>query len=103
MQFAAMHYTGVTARLFMLWVVVCSATQSMLGHLPAEVLQVNVVGEMGVKFREQLEWCLRLETLGSRMCSLILGLADDRVHLAVWRRPPGDFRCCRMNIGPFRI
>jgi hypothetical protein len=34
-------------------------------------------------FREQVERCLCLMTFGSRICGLNLGLADDRVHLAV--------------------
>jgi hypothetical protein len=26
-------------------------------------------------------WCSHLETSGSRLCDLVLGLADDQVHL----------------------
>jgi hypothetical protein len=35
------------------------------------------------KFREQAEWCLHLDILGWRICGLILGSTDDRVHLAI--------------------
>jgi hypothetical protein len=55
----------------------------MLGHLPTEVLRAHVVGVMVVKFWEQAEWCLCLETFGSRIRDLILGPVDDRAHLAV--------------------
>jgi hypothetical protein len=42
MWFTVAHYTGV----------VCSTAQSVLGHLPTEVLQADVMGEIVVKFRE---------------------------------------------------
>jgi hypothetical protein len=38
---------------------------------------------MVAKFREQAERCLHLENSGSRICDLILGPVDDRVHSAV--------------------
>jgi hypothetical protein len=41
------------------------------------------MGEIVVKFQEYAEWCLHLENFGSRICGLILGPVDDRVHLAV--------------------
>jgi hypothetical protein len=62
---------------------VSSATQSLLGRLPTEVLHADVVGEMVVKFWEQVEPCLCLETFSSRICGIILVLVDDQVHLAV--------------------
>jgi hypothetical protein len=62
---------------------VCSNAQSVLGHLPTEVRQADVMREIVVKFWEQAEWCLRLDTLGWRICGLILGSTDDRVHLAI--------------------
>jgi hypothetical protein len=44
---------------------------------------VDVVGEMLTKFYEQTEQCLRLKNSSSRVCNLILGLADDRVRPTV--------------------
>jgi hypothetical protein len=67
-------------RLSTLWAAVSSAAQSVLGHLPVEVFQVDVVGEMVVKYQEQMERWLYLETSGSRVYDLILGPTDDWVH-----------------------
>jgi hypothetical protein len=50
MLFAAAHYTGVATRLSALRVAVFSTAQSVLGHLPTEVLQADVMWEMVVKF-----------------------------------------------------
>jgi hypothetical protein len=77
MWFAATYHTEVAMHLALLWVVVSSAAQSMLGHLPPEVLQEDAVGEMATKFWEQGEQCSHLEDSGSRICDLILGLAGD--------------------------
>jgi hypothetical protein len=44
---------------------------------------VDVVGEMVVKFWELAKRCRQFETSGSRVYDLILGPADDWVHLAV--------------------
>jgi hypothetical protein len=43
--------------LAMLWVVVSSITQPVLGHLPVEVFYMDVVGEMVAMFWEQVERC----------------------------------------------
>jgi hypothetical protein len=83
MRFATACHTKVAMRLAVLWAVVSSAAQSMLGRLPTKVFQADVVGEMAVKFRDQVEQCSRLEDSGSRICDLILGPTDDRVSLAV--------------------
>jgi hypothetical protein len=63
MQFVATHYTGVVMRLSTLWVAVSLATQFVLGCLPVDISQMNVVVEMVAKFQEWAEWCLRLEGL----------------------------------------
>jgi hypothetical protein len=55
----------------------------MLGCLPAEVFQVDVVGEMAAKFQEQVERFLRIEDSSSRIYDLILRPTDDIVSLAV--------------------
>jgi hypothetical protein len=39
------------------------------------------VREMVARFQERAEWCSHLKTSSSRVCDLVLGLADDRVHL----------------------
>jgi hypothetical protein len=57
------------------------AAQSILGCLPIDISQASVVGEMIVRFQERAEWCSRLETSGSRVCDLLLGPTDGRVHL----------------------
>jgi hypothetical protein len=51
--------------------------------LPIEAFQPDILGEMLAKFYEQGEWCLRIESFVSRVCNLILGLANDRVWLTV--------------------
>jgi hypothetical protein len=60
---------------------VSSTTQSMLGRLPAEVFQVDVVGEMAAKFQEQVERFLRIEDSSSRIYDLILRPTSDIVSL----------------------
>jgi hypothetical protein len=44
----------------------------MLGRSPNEGFRVEVVDEMLIEFREQVEWCLRLETSDMRICDMIL-------------------------------
>jgi hypothetical protein len=51
-------------------------------RLLIDVSQVGVVREMAASFHERAEWCSRLETSGSRVCDLVLGPMDGRVHLA---------------------
>jgi hypothetical protein len=42
---------------------------------------MGVVGEIVVRFYERVEQCSRPETYGSRVCNLVIGPTDDRVHL----------------------
>jgi hypothetical protein len=63
-------------RLSALWAAVSLATQSILGWLPVVAPQAGVVGEMVVRFEERGEWFSCLETFGSRVRDLILGLVD---------------------------
>jgi hypothetical protein len=79
MQFGAAYHTEVAMWLVVLWAVVSSVAQFILGCLPADVFHAEVVGEMVTKFQEQAEQCLHLEDSGSRVYNLILGSADDRV------------------------
>jgi hypothetical protein len=81
MQFAAARHTEVAMQLSVLWAVVYSTTQSILRHLPIDVSQVGVVGEMVARFQERVKWCPRLETSGSRVCDLVLGPMSDQIHL----------------------
>jgi hypothetical protein len=60
-----------------------AAGRSVLGRLPSEVFQVDVVGDMVKKFQERAEWCSHLRDSGSRVCDLILGPTDDRVCLTI--------------------
>jgi hypothetical protein len=81
--FAAAHYTGVAIRLF------CSRWQCVrplslcLGAWPLKSSRWMSWGEMVVKFWEQVEQCSCLKTFGLRICDLILGLADEWVHLTI--------------------
>jgi hypothetical protein len=68
-------------RLSALWVAVTLAAQSILGCMLIGVSQAGVVGEMVARFQERAEWCSRLETSSSRVCDLVLGPIDGRVHL----------------------
>jgi hypothetical protein len=68
-------------RLSALWVPVSLAVESILWRLPIDVSQVGVVGEMVARFQKSVEWCSHLEASCSRVCDLILGLADGRAHL----------------------
>jgi hypothetical protein len=77
MRFAATHYNGVAMQLSTLWAAVSLAAQFVVGHLPIEAFQAEIVGEMVAKLREQAEQCSRLETFGLRVCDLVLGIAGD--------------------------
>jgi hypothetical protein len=46
------HQLRLAARLSALWVAVSLASQLVLGHLPIDVPQVGVVGEMPIQFWE---------------------------------------------------
>jgi hypothetical protein len=39
------------------------------------------MGEIVARFEERGEWCSHLETSGSRVCDIILGLADGQVPM----------------------
>jgi hypothetical protein len=63
MQFTTALYTMVAIWIATLWVTVSLAAQFVLGGLPAEVYQVDVVGEMLAKLWERVERCLHLKDL----------------------------------------
>jgi hypothetical protein len=52
MRLAAAHHTEVAMRLSTLWAVVSLVAQYILGHLPINVSQASVVGEMVARFQE---------------------------------------------------
>jgi hypothetical protein len=52
MRFVAAHHTDVAMRLSGLWVAVSLATQSVLGCLPIDVSQSDVMREMVARFQE---------------------------------------------------
>jgi hypothetical protein len=52
MRFAGAHHTEVAMRLSAMWVVVSLATQSILGCLPIDVSQSDVMGGMVTRFQE---------------------------------------------------
>jgi hypothetical protein len=52
----------------------------MVGRLPTEAFQADIVGKILVMFWEQVERFLRLENSGLRVCNLILRPADERVQ-----------------------
>jgi hypothetical protein len=83
MRFAATSHIEMPMRLVALREAVSSPPQSVPGCSPTEALQVDVVGEMLTRFREQVERCLRLESSRSRVCDLILGPADDLVWATI--------------------
>jgi hypothetical protein len=83
MCFAATQHTKVATRLSAVWVVVSLAALSILGHLPVDVSQAGVVGEMVGQFWERAEWCLRLEATGLEVCDLVLGPGDGQARPTV--------------------
>jgi hypothetical protein len=83
MRFIVAHPTGVAMRLSTLWAAMSLAAQSILGHLPADVSHVDVVGGKVDRFQERAEQCSHLKNSSSRVYDLVLGSADDRVHLVV--------------------
>jgi hypothetical protein len=83
MRFAAACHTEMAMQLAVLRAAVSSATQPVLGRLPTEAFQADVMGVMLAHFWEQVERCLRLENSSSRVCNLTLGPAHDRVQLTI--------------------
>jgi hypothetical protein len=81
MRLVTAHHIEVAMRHSVLWVVVSLAAQSILGRSPIDVSHEVVVGKMVVRFQEQAEWCSYLKTSGLRVCDLVIGPVDDRVHL----------------------
>jgi hypothetical protein len=81
MHFAVARHIEVATRLFALWVVVSLAAQSILRHLPSDVSQAGVVGEIVVQFWERADWCSRLEDGGLEVYDLVLGPASDQTCL----------------------
>jgi hypothetical protein len=79
MCFAVACHTKMAMQLAALWVAMSLAAQSVLGRSSTEAFQVDVVGKMLAKFREQEERCLRLVDSVSRVCIRILGTTDDQV------------------------
>jgi hypothetical protein len=62
MQFAAAYHTEVAMRLVVLWAVVSSVAQFILGCLPADVFHAEVVGS---KSRRSSACILRILARGS--------------------------------------
>jgi hypothetical protein len=78
------------------WAAVSLAAQSILGCLPIDASPTGVVGEMVVKFQEGAEWCSHLETSGSEVYDLALGLVDGRAHpIALLEEVAGRLRAMR--------
>jgi hypothetical protein len=81
MRFAMAQHTKVAMQLFMLWVAMSLAAQSIFERLPIDASQAGVVVEMAVRFLERAKCCSRLKTFGSKVCDLVLGPVDGRVHV----------------------
>jgi hypothetical protein len=77
MHFVVSQHTEVATWLSALWAVVSLAALSILGPLPIDASQEDVVGEKITRFWEQAEWCSRLETFGSKVYDLVHGSVAD--------------------------
>jgi hypothetical protein len=56
------------------------AVEEQCEHLVHKLTLLNLRGS--ARFQERAEWCSCPETFGSRVCDLVLGPANGRVHLA---------------------
>jgi hypothetical protein len=81
MHFVVARHTKVATRLSTLCATVSLAAQSILGHLPIDVPQAGVVGEIVVRFQEQASWCSRLKVAGQEICDLVLGSTGEQTCL----------------------
>jgi hypothetical protein len=73
MRAATLHHTGVVRELTMLRATVSSTTELVLGCLPGETSQVEVMNMLTTKFHEMEELCSRHKGPGARICNLLLG------------------------------
>jgi hypothetical protein len=58
------------------------AANSIIDHLPIDVPQACVVGEIVAQFWEYVGQCSHLEATGLGVCDLVLGPADDETNVA---------------------
>jgi hypothetical protein len=77
--------------LAVLWVVVSSAAELVLGCSPNEIFRVEVMDELVAEFQRLDELCSRLERPSVRICDLLLGMplgqawwADSLGEAARW-------------------
>jgi hypothetical protein len=72
MRLAALRHTQMVEELAVLRVVMSSATESVLEHLPSDTFSMEVVGELVVEFQKMEDRRSRHErpTQGSVICSL---------------------------------
>jgi hypothetical protein len=94
MRFAVARHIEVATRLFALWVAVSLAAQSILRHLPSDVSQAGVVGEIVVQFWERADWRSRLEDGGLEVYDLVLGPVSDQTCLVA---------CLEEAVGQLRV
>jgi hypothetical protein len=71
-------HTEMTGELIVLWSVVSSAVELVLGRSPGETSQVEVMNELIAKFYRWEELCSRLEGLGMKICALLVGLSTSQ-------------------------
>jgi hypothetical protein len=73
MRLAALCHTEMAEELAMLWAVVSSTVESVLGCSPSDTFYIEVAGELAVEFWKMEERCLWLERPTVRICDLLLG------------------------------
>jgi hypothetical protein len=79
MRLAALHHTEMAGELAVLWVMVSSTAELLLGRSANEIFRVEVLGELVVEFQRLEEWHSRLEWPAMRICDLLLRPPSDRV------------------------
>jgi hypothetical protein len=82
MPITALCHIEMAGELVTLRTVVSSIVEFMLGHLPDETFQVEVVDELVAEFRKLEERRSRLERPGVRIYDLLLGPPSGRARLA---------------------
>jgi hypothetical protein len=66
--------------LAVLWAVVTSAAELVLGRSPDETFWLEIANEMVAQFRKMEEQCSRLERPSTRICGLLLISPPDQAQ-----------------------
>jgi hypothetical protein len=80
MRLADLHHTEMARELAVLWAVVSSTIESVLGQSPSDTFHMEVVGKLAAEFQKMEERWSWLERPVVRICDLLLGPPSSRAR-----------------------